>query len=136
MCFFGLLGMAGLYARQAKKVGWLGLIGYVLFSLWLVLIMGFSFVEAFVLPRLATTDPKFVAAWMGMLVGPTTNLYLEALPVYGLWLRRFTSSVVSCLVSRRSVLAFSRVGLAHSSPSGPHWPLWRPHFLTPLSRRS
>jgi hypothetical protein len=83
MCFFGLLGMAGLYARQAKKIGWLGLIGYVLFSLWLVLIMGFSFVEAFILPRLASTDPKFVVAWMGMLVGPASNVYLGALP--GLW---------------------------------------------------
>ena len=83
MCFFGLLGMAGLYARQAKKVGWLGLIGYVFFSLWLVLIMGFSFVEAFILPRLATTDPTFVEAWMGMLVGPAGKVYLGALPA--LW---------------------------------------------------
>lgn len=83
MCFFGLLGMAGLYARQAKRVGWLGLVGYVLFSLWLVLIMGFSFVEAFILPRLATTDPRFVVGWMGMLVGPTSKVYLGALP--GLW---------------------------------------------------
>jgi hypothetical protein len=32
--FFGLLGMAGLYARQAVKSGWLGLVGYILFSLW------------------------------------------------------------------------------------------------------
>ena len=83
MCFFALLGMAGLYARQAKKVGWLGLIGYVLFSLWFVIIMGFTFVEAFILPRLATTDPKFVVAWMGMLVGPASHVYLGALP--GLW---------------------------------------------------
>jgi hypothetical protein len=83
MCFFGVLGMAGLYARQAKKVGWLGLIGYVLFSLWLVLIMGFSFVEAFILPRIATADPKFVVAWMGMLVGPTGKVYLGAMPA--LW---------------------------------------------------
>jgi hypothetical protein len=83
MCFFGLLGMAGLYARQAKKVGWIGLVGYVLFSLWLVLIMGFSFVEAFILPRLATTDPRFVVGWMGMLVGPASKVYLGALP--GLW---------------------------------------------------
>ena len=35
MCFFGLLGMAGLYARQAEKSGWLGLAGFLLFSLWL-----------------------------------------------------------------------------------------------------
>ena len=27
MSFFGVLGMAGLYARQAGKTGWLGLIG-------------------------------------------------------------------------------------------------------------
>ena len=30
MSFFGLIGMAGLYARQAAKSGWLGLAGYVL----------------------------------------------------------------------------------------------------------
>src|ERR1017187_6769584 len=60
MSFFGLLGLAGLYARQAVKSGWLGLAGFVMLSLWLVLIMGFSFVEAFVLPRLATTAPTFV----------------------------------------------------------------------------
>jgi hypothetical protein len=56
--FFGLVGMAGLYARQAVKSGWLGLAGYVLLSLWLVLIMGFSFVEAFILPRVASTSPS------------------------------------------------------------------------------
>ncbi len=81
MCFFALLGLAGLYARQAKKVGRVGLVGYVFLSLWFVLIMGFSFVEAFILPRLATTDPGFVVAWMGMLVGPTSKVYLGALPV-------------------------------------------------------
>src|SRR4051794_8722651 len=36
MSFFGLLGMAGLYARHAVKSGWLGLVGYILLSLWLV----------------------------------------------------------------------------------------------------
>ncbi len=30
MSFFGVLGMAGLYARQAVKTGWLGLVGYLL----------------------------------------------------------------------------------------------------------
>ena len=55
--FFGVLGLAGLYARQAAKTGWLGLIGYLLLSFWLVLIMGFSFVEAFILPHMATQLP-------------------------------------------------------------------------------
>src|SRR3954468_25106348 len=54
MCFFGLLGMTGLYARQVKESGRLGLAGYVLLSLWLVLIMGFTFTEVWILPMLAT----------------------------------------------------------------------------------
>jgi hypothetical protein len=83
MSFFGVLGLAGLYARQAAKTGWLGLVGYILLSLWLVLIMGFSFVEAFILPHVATASPAFVQAWMGMLVGPATKFHLGALPT--LW---------------------------------------------------
>ena len=83
MSFFGVLGLAGLYARQAEKTGWLGLVGYILLTFWLVLIMGFSFVEAFILPHVATTSPAFVQAWMGTLVGPATKFHLGALPT--LW---------------------------------------------------
>jgi hypothetical protein len=80
MSFFGLLGVTGLYARQASKAGWLGLIGYLLLSLWLVLIMGFSFVEAFVLPQVAAAVPSFVEAWMGMFNGPAGTFDLGLLP--------------------------------------------------------
>ena len=80
MSFFGLLGLTGLYARQAPKAGWLGLIGYLLLSLWLVLVMGFSFVEAFVLPHLAAGTPAFVEAWMGMFNGPAGTFDLGVLP--------------------------------------------------------
>ena len=80
MCFFGLLGMAGLYARQAPKTGWLGLVGYLLLSLWFVVIMGFSFVEAFILPHVATASPALVQAWMGMFNGPAGEFNLGALP--------------------------------------------------------
>jgi hypothetical protein len=83
MSFFGLLGMAGLYARQAVKSGWLGLVGYVMLSLWLVLIMGFSFVEAFILPHLATVTPSFIEGWMGMFNGDPSKIDLGALPT--LW---------------------------------------------------
>jgi hypothetical protein len=78
-CFFGLLGVAGLYARHATKSGWLGLVGFVLFSLWLVLIMGFSFIEVFILPRLASAEPSFVVSWMGMLTGSARTFNLGAL---------------------------------------------------------
>jgi hypothetical protein len=80
VCFFGLLGMAGLYARQAVRSGWLGLTGYILLSLWFTLIMGFSFVEAFILPHLAIPEPAFVQAWMGMFNGPAGKFDLGVLP--------------------------------------------------------
>jgi hypothetical protein len=83
MSFFGVLGLAGLYARQAAKSGWLGLIGFVLLSLWMVVIMGFSFVEAFVLPQIATATPAFVDGWMKMFNGGTSTINMGALPT--LW---------------------------------------------------
>ena len=36
--FFGLFGMAGLYARQVKESGWLGLMGFVLFTVWMTMV--------------------------------------------------------------------------------------------------
>ena len=80
MSFFGLLGLAGLYARQATRAGWLGLAGYVLLSLWFVVVMGFSFVEAFILPHVATASSGLVQAWMGMFNGPAGTFNLGALP--------------------------------------------------------
>ena len=80
MSFFGVLGLAGLYARQAVKTDWLGLVGYILLSFWMVLIMGFSFVEAFILPHVATAVPAFVQAWMGMFNAPGGQFDLGVLP--------------------------------------------------------
>jgi hypothetical protein len=80
MSFFGLLGLAGIYARQAVKSGWLGLIGFVLLSFWFVLIMGFSFVEAFILPHPGTVTPAFIVGWMGMFNGDPSPVNLGALP--------------------------------------------------------
>lgn len=81
--FFGLFGMAGLYARQAEKSGWLGLIGFVLFTVWMTMVSGFSFVEAFILPRLATVSPAFVAAILGMFSSIPSEIDLGVLPT--LW---------------------------------------------------
>ena len=81
MSFFGLLGVAGLYARQAEKSGWLGLAGYLLFSLWLALILGFTFVEVFILPAVASSAPAFVEGWLGMFTGTASTIDLGALPM-------------------------------------------------------
>ena len=80
MCLLGLLGMAGLYARQVKAVGWLGLAGYLLFSLFYALTLAFVFAEAFILPLLATQAPKFVAGFLGIINGQASEVNLGVLP--------------------------------------------------------
>jgi hypothetical protein len=83
MCFFGVLGLTGVHVRQAARTGWLGLAGFLMLELWLVLVLGFSFVEAFVLPHVAATSPALVQAWMGMFNGPAGSFDLGVLPL--LW---------------------------------------------------
>ncbi|HEX6035659.1 MAG TPA: hypothetical protein VFY83_14555 [Anaerolineales bacterium] len=78
--FFGLFGMAGLYARQVEETGWLGLIGFLLFTVWLTLVCGFSFVEAFILPKLAIESPAFVAGFLNMFSGGPSEVDLGVLP--------------------------------------------------------
>lgn len=83
MCLLGLIGMTGLYVRQAKEVGWLGLIGYAMFSLFLALTMTLVFAEAFILPLLATETPKFVEGFLGIVSGVTSEVDLGSLPTLG-----------------------------------------------------
>jgi len=67
--FFGLLGLVGIYARQAEEAGWLGLAGLLLVSLWLVLVPGFTFFEALILPLVAVEAPTFAAGFLGIFNG-------------------------------------------------------------------
>jgi hypothetical protein len=80
MCLLGLLGIAGLYARQVEKAGWLGLAGYLLFSLFYALTAAFVFAEAFILPLLATEAAKFVEGFLGIINGAPSEVSLGALP--------------------------------------------------------
>ena len=75
--------MAGLYTRQVEESGWLGLIGFLLFSAWMTLVCGFSFVEAFIEPRLVTESPAFIASLMGMFTSMPSEIDLGILPT--LW---------------------------------------------------
>ena len=85
MDLLGLLGVAGLYARQVEKSGWLGLAGYLLFSLFWALTMAFHFLEAFVEPQLVTVAPKFVEGLLGVVTGAPSEISLGAIPgVYSL----------------------------------------------------
>jgi hypothetical protein len=60
MCVLALIGISGAYLRQVHQAGLLGLIGYGLFATCFLVIFGFTFVEAFVLPSLADQAPQFV----------------------------------------------------------------------------
>jgi hypothetical protein len=80
MGLLGLLGLAGIYARQVEEAGWLGLVGYLLSSLFWALTMAFQFTEALISPLLATEAPEFVEGVLGMVGGRASEINLGALP--------------------------------------------------------
>jgi hypothetical protein len=79
MCLFGLFGIAGLYARQVEKTGWLGLAGYLLLTVFYAIQMCFAFTEPLILPLLATEAPKFVAGFLGILSSTPSEVNLGAI---------------------------------------------------------
>jgi hypothetical protein len=81
MSIFGLLGIAGLYARQAEKAGWLGLAGYLLLTIFYAVQMCFSFAEPLILPLLVPVAPAFVESVMGMSSGAGGPMNLGAFEV-------------------------------------------------------
>jgi hypothetical protein len=80
MSLLALLGLAGLYLKQAEKVGWLGLAGYLLFSLFYVFTLAFQFTEAVILPLLAIEAPNFTEGWLAISSGHSSEVNLGALP--------------------------------------------------------
>jgi hypothetical protein len=80
MCLLFLLSWTGLYARQVKEAGLLGLTGFLLLSLSWALQTAFVFAEAFLMPLLATTAPQFVEGYLGIATGHASEVNLGALP--------------------------------------------------------
>jgi hypothetical protein len=80
MALLFLVGITGLYARQVKETGWLGLVGYLVFSLCWSLELGFIFAEAFIIPPLASAAPKFVEGFFGIVNGHPIQMNLGLLP--------------------------------------------------------
>ena len=60
MAVLALVGITGMYLRQVKQTGVLGLIGFLLLNAGYLVIMSTSFVAAYVLPSIAGTDPSYV----------------------------------------------------------------------------
>jgi hypothetical protein len=60
MAALALAGITGMYLRQVKQSGVLGLLGYLVFSIGYLLIMSSAYVAAYVLPSLADAAPGYV----------------------------------------------------------------------------
>jgi hypothetical protein len=60
MAALALAGITGMYLHQVKKMGVLGLIGYLLFAVNYIVIGSVSFIAAYVLPSIDTTSRGYV----------------------------------------------------------------------------
>lgn len=60
MAGLALAGITGMYLRQVRETGVLGLVGYLLFAAGYLLILGTQFASAFVLPAIAGSNPGYV----------------------------------------------------------------------------
>ncbi len=61
MAVLAVAGITGIYLRQVTRMGVLGLLGYVLFAVGYLTIMGTEFVAALVLPSIAHTSTGFTS---------------------------------------------------------------------------
>lgn len=79
MSVLGLVGVTGIYLRQVKETGLPGLIGYLMFGSWFVLLSAFSFAYTLILPPLAPESPEFVDSFLGIFSGSGGAVDLGAL---------------------------------------------------------
>ncbi len=69
MAVLALIGVTGLYLRQVRETGVLGLIGFVLFGTGFLMIAILSFAEAVILPQIVDAAPGYVSDFLATLVG-------------------------------------------------------------------
>ena len=75
-----LIGLVGLYARQSRAAGTLGLVGFLAAFAGTVLAAGFFWASTFIAPALATEAPEFLDA------GPPPGLLLTFIGLGVGWL--------------------------------------------------
>jgi hypothetical protein len=60
MCGLAIAGLTGMYLHQRRRVGALGLVGFLVFAVGYLLMSSVEAIAAFVLPTLAHTEPGYV----------------------------------------------------------------------------
>ena len=83
MLLLFVTGISGIYLAQVEKLGWLGLTGYAVLAIGLLLTAAGTAIEAFVQPVIASIAPAFVQGMMDMVDGRPTEADLGIIPV--LW---------------------------------------------------
>ena len=102
MAATALAGITGMYLRQVRQTGILGLVGYLLFSVGYLVMMGIEFVGAYVLPSLAHTAPAYVNDVLAAAVGGTVRGDIGLMqPAFVIILRRIPGG--RCPLRHRAV---------------------------------
>ncbi|TFC86643.1 hypothetical protein E3T28_03835 [Cryobacterium sinapicolor] len=81
-----LVGITGIYLRQVRQFGILGLIGYLMFGFFFILQSAFNFAEAFIAPLFVSDAPQISMDFVGLFgrYAAVTDLGpLAALPQVG-----------------------------------------------------
>lgn len=108
MAVLGMVGLTGIYLRQVRQFGLLGLIAYAMFGLFFVLQSAFVFAEAFIAPLVVADAPQFAEDFVGLFgrhpavtdLGP-----LAALPLVGSALYVGGALLFGIAILRASVLS-------------------------------
>ncbi len=73
MAILALVGITGMYLRQIKESGLLGLIGYAVLGIGYLAIMCTAYIAAFVLPSIAETERSYVTDVIEATTGGTVT---------------------------------------------------------------
>ena len=79
MAVLSLVGITGMYLTQVRRNGLLGLVGYTVFAAGYLMVMATSFVAAYVLPTIATTDRNYTQSVLDVATGGSASTDIGAL---------------------------------------------------------
>jgi len=82
MAALALAGITGIYLRQVRETGKLGLSGYVVFAVGYLLMFSTEVIGTFVLPALTSSNPGFVNDVVGTAFGGTPTGNIGHLPAF------------------------------------------------------
>jgi hypothetical protein len=73
MAGLALAGFTGMYLRQVRQAGVLGLVGYVLLAIGYLTMLAITFVAAYIVPALAESAPRYVDDILAVASGGTAT---------------------------------------------------------------